>query len=177
MAPSRDDLHFERKSTAMKVHIIQADYSDQTQAQQLRDLLDAYASDPMGGGQPLKTSAKMNLISELARRPYAFSIIAYLDNQPVGLANCFEGFSTFASQPLINIHDFMVVAEHRGKGISQQMLDKIEEIAREKNCCKITLEVLSKNHAARSAYSRFGFHAYQLDPATGTAEFWQKQLG
>ena len=139
-------------------------------------LLDAYASDPMGGGKPLRAEVKNNLVKELSRLPHAFSVIAYVDDTPVGLVNCFEGFSTFACKPLVNIHDVVVVDKYRGKGISQKMLAKVEEIAISKGCCKMTLEVLSKNEAAKSAYRKFGFADYALDPAAGTARFWQKQL-
>jgi len=38
------------------------------------------------------------------------------------------------------------------QGISQMMLEKVEEIAKEKGCCKITLEVLSNNEVAKSSY-------------------------
>ena len=139
-------------------------------------LLDAYASDPMGGGKPLRVEGKNNLVKELSRLPHAFSVIAYVDDTPVGLVNCFEGFSTFACKPLVNIHDVVVVDKYRGKGISQKMLAKVEEIAISKGCCKMTLEVLSKNEAAKSAYRKFGFADYALDPEAGTAHFWQKQL-
>ena len=160
----------------MSIKIIEADYSNAKHAQHIIELLDAYACDPMGGGQPLASGVKDNLIGELSRLPFAFSLIAYLENEPVGLVNCFESFSTFACRPIINIHDLMVVTRHRGKGISKRMLNQVEAIAREKQCCKITLEVLSNNDSAQSAYRNFGFNPYQLDPASGSAEFWQKKL-
>ena len=160
----------------MNIRVIQVDYFNAQHAAHLVALLDAYARDPMGGGKALEPEVKTKLVPALAKLPNAFSLIAYIEDQPVGLANCFQSFSTFACKPLINIHDIMVVKEQRGKGISQLMLDRVESIAREKNCCKITLEVLSNNHAALSAYRQFGFEAYQLDPASGKAEFWQKPL-
>ena len=90
--------------------------------------------------------------------------------------NCFEAFSTFACKPLVNIHDIAVSSEFRGKGISQKMLAVVEEIARKKGCCKITLEVLQGNRVAQNAYRKFGFDNYALDPEAGHAEFWQKSL-
>jgi len=38
------------------------------------------------------------------------------------------------------------------------------------------LEVLSNNEVAKSAYSKFGFSGYELDPKAGAALFWQKTL-
>ena len=37
-------------------------------------------------------------------------------DKPVGLATTFEGFSTFAAKPLINIHDIAVLPDYRGRG-------------------------------------------------------------
>ena len=160
----------------MNVAIIEANYQNKNHEHDIRFLLDAYASDPMGGGKPLDKSVKENVVKELAKRSFAFTLLAYVDKQPAGLANCFEGFSTFSCKPLINIHDFAVVKEHRGKGISQMLLAEIEQIAKERGCCKITLEVLSNNQAAKGAYRKYGFTSYELDPSAGTALFWQKPI-
>lgn len=160
----------------MAIEVCVIDYNDEQQAQDLCELLDDYAKDPMGGGAPLPVAVKANLAAELAKIPSAFSVICYVDGQPTGLVNCFEGFSTFQCRPLINIHDLVVIADYRGKNISQRLLDKVEEIAREKGCCKITLEVLEGNRVARNAYQKFGFDGYELDPDAGKALFWQKKL-
>jgi ribosomal protein S18 acetylase RimI-like enzyme len=160
----------------MNVTVIKANYLDARHEKEIQGLLNIYASDPMGGGQPLNNKVKENIVKELSRLPYAFSLIAYRGAEPVGLANCFESFSTFACKPLINIHDFVVLEKYRGNGISQKMLDKVEEIAISKGCCKITLEVLSNNDRAKAAYKKFGFSSYELDPKAGVALFWQKKI-
>ncbi|MCF6259103.1 MAG: GNAT family N-acetyltransferase [Gammaproteobacteria bacterium] len=160
----------------MIIEIIKADYCNEQHAKEIPMLLDRYASDSMGGGKPLNENVKNNLVKELSKLPHAFSVIAYVGGQPAGLVNCFEAFSTFSCKPLINIHDVVVVNEYRGHGISQKMLDKVEKIAISKGCCKITLEVLGNNDIAKAAYSKFGFSGYELDPKSGSALFWQKQL-
>lgn len=95
---------------------------------------------------------------------------------PVGLVNCFEGFSTFACQPLVNVHDVVVAPGWRGQRIAQRMLALVETIARERGACKLTLEVLSGNTSAMALYLREGFAPYALDPAMGQAQFLQKKL-
>ena len=160
----------------MKIKVIEVDYSDSWQARDLVSLLSVYAQDPMGGGKALDDYVVSHLVSELEKRPYAFSVLCYVDGVPVGLINCFEAFSTFSCKPLVNIHDVIVIKEFRGHNISQSMLSKVEEIAIHKGCCKLTLEVLSKNEAARSSYTKFGFSDYELDPEMGTAQFWQKLI-
>ena len=135
----------------MNIRVIKADYFNEQHVEQIPMLLDCYASDPMGGGKPLDLNVKSNLVKELSILPHAFSILAYVDDQPAGLANCFEAFSTFSCRPLINIHDLVVVSEYRGMGLSQKLLESIEEIAKSKGCCKLTLEVLADNKIAKAA--------------------------
>lgn len=153
-----------------------ADYGRASDAAALVMLLDAYASDPAGGGEPLSDYAKAHLVPELAARPQAFSILAFDGEQPVGLVNCIEGFSTFKCKPLVNVHDVAVLASHRGRGLAEAMLAEAERIAVERGAVKMTLEVLSGNAPAVRLYRRIGYEGYQLDPAMGTAQFFQKWL-
>lgn len=164
------------RTYSMNIKIVQADLTSPKQAKVLLYLLDNYARDPMGGGLPLSNYVKENLAEELIKRPHAFTVFAYVEGKPAGLINCFEAFSTFTCKPLVNIHDVIVLAEYRGKSISQRMLKKIEEMALERGCCKLTLEILEGNQTAINAYKKFGFSAYELDPRVGKAVFWQKKL-
>lgn len=160
----------------MDIEIKIANYLDEQQAGDITNLLNTYAQDQMGGGQALSEFTKSNLAKELSKRPHAFSILCYVNKQPAGLINCFETFSTFKCKPLINIHDVIVINEFRKLGLSQKMLSKVEEIAKSKGCCKITLEVLEGNQAAQNSYLKFGFAGYELDPIMGKALFWEKSL-
>lgn len=159
-----------------ELRICRADYSNPVHAAAVVMLLDAYAQDPAGGGEGLSEFAKSRLVPELAARPHAFSVLAFDGEQPVGLINCIEGFSTFACKPLVNVHDVAVLPGHRGQRVGEKMLELAERIARERGACKMTLEVLQGNHSAIRLYERIGFAAYQLDPAMGQAQFFQKWL-
>lgn len=154
----------------------QADYGHPSDAAAVVALLDAYASDPAGGGEPLSDFVKANLARELAARPQAYSVLAFDGEQPVGLVNCIEGFSSFKCKPLVNVHDVAVLSSHRGRGIAEAMLAEAERIAVERGAVKMTLEVLSGNSPAVKLYRRIGYEGYQLDPAMGTAQFFQKWL-
>ena len=158
------------------LQLCRADYQHPAHAQALVFLLDAYARDAAGGGQPLADFAKQHLVAELAARPQAFSVLAFDGTQPVGLVNCIEGFSTFACRPLVNVHDVVVLPSHRGRRVGEQMLTLVEQLARERGACKLTLEVLQGNRSAITLYERVGFAAFQLDPAMGQAQFLQKWL-
>ena len=158
------------------IRIVEADYHNPAHAAALVQLLDAYACDPMGGGEHLSDFAKAHLPEALAARPQAFSLLAYEGDTPVGLANCIEGFSTFACKPLVNVHDLAVLNSHRGKGVAQKLLEAAEAMARGRGACKLTLEVLSGNHGAVRLYERVGFAGYALGELTGQAQFMQKWL-
>lgn len=166
-------------SQTPSLRLCRADYTNPTHTHALVDLLDAYAQDPTGGGEPLSDFAKVNLPAALQARPNIFSVLAFddaLGGLPVGLVNCVEGFSTFACRPLVNIHDVVVAASHRGQRIGEQMLALVEQLARERGACKLTLEVLSGNAPAAKLYRRIGFDNYQLEPTMGHAQFMQKWL-
>ena len=171
-------------STASTLIVCLANYADPIHAQAVVDLLDAYAQDPAGGGKALSAFTKTHLVKELAARPQAFSVLAFDMSAdggvPVGLVNCIEGFSTFACKPLINVHDVVVQASHRGQRVGEQMLALVEQIATQRGACKLTMEVLSGNASAMKLYQRIGFADYQLDASMyqqwGSAQFLQKWL-
>ena len=158
------------------IEILEANPLNPVHAKAIVKLLDEYARDPMGGGQPLSEAVKTNLPTALSNRSNAYVILALDGNKPAGLTICFEGFSTFACRPLLNIHDVMVSAGYRGQGLSKRLLEQAEVIARRLDCCKLTLEVLEGNSIAQSAYQSVGFNSYQLDPTMGHALFWEKKL-
>lgn len=159
-----------------EITVRRADYADPVDRAALVTLLDAYATDPMGGGVPLPDAVRAALCDRLAQVPLAASYIAWLDGQAVGLINCFEGFSTFKARPLLNVHDIAVLPAHRARGIGQALLAAAERHARERGCCKLTLEVLAGNAPALRSYGRFGFAPYTLDPREGQALLMQKWL-
>jgi ribosomal protein S18 acetylase RimI-like enzyme len=168
---------------AATITVRRVDYADAADAAALVQLLDGYARDAAGGGHPLAAQVLQGLPAALQQRPQAFSVIAWAREadaenafRPVGLVNCFEGFSTFACRPLVNIHDLVVAPAWRGQRIAQRMLALVETIAHERGACKLTLEVLAGNASAMALYAREGFAPYALDAAMGHAQFLQKNL-
>lgn len=160
----------------MKISIIQADFHNKQHGTDLVMLLNAYALDPMGGGEPLSDEVQANLVSTIAKRQDFLTLLCYVDDKPAGILNCVEGFSTFKAKPLLNIHDCGVLKEFRGLGISQKLFIEAERISRERGYCKLTLEVLEGNIVAQNAYKKLGFSGYELDEKTGNALFWEKVL-
>lgn len=156
--------------------IIQADFNRPEHAAAFLSLMEQYALEVSGGRSPLSDRARAGLPSELARRPTITTFLAFADGEPAGFAIAIEGFSSFACRPLLNIHDIMVAARFRGRGLSKLLLEAVETRARETACCKLTLEVLEGNQVARNLYKAVGFKSYELDPAMGHALFLEKKL-
>lgn len=162
--------------SADALQVRRADYTGAADRTALVNLLNAYAIDPMGGGQPLAPDVRASLCDRMAQVPHAASFIAWLGDEAVGLINCFEGFSTFKAKPLLNVHDIVVLPAHRSRGVGQALLAAAERHAQERGCCKLTLEVLPRNARALRSYGQFGFAPYVLDPREGQALMLQKWL-
>jgi ribosomal protein S18 acetylase RimI-like enzyme len=162
--------------SATAVTVRRVDYRADTDRTALVQLLDAYARDPMGGGEPLPSEVRERLCDDLAAHPLAASFIAWQGDAPVGLANCFEAYSSFKARPLLNVHDLVVLPAQRGAGIGQALLAACQAHAAERGGCKLTLEVLSGNQRALRSYEQFGFAPYTLDPRAGQALLLQKWL-
>lgn len=143
------------------IEVRQADL--QRDGELVLELVDAYSRDRMGDGAPLSDYARENLIEGLKSQPLALVVVALVDSQPAGIAVCFGGFSTFAAKPLLNVHDLAVMPAFRGMGVSRALLEFVEARAKERGCCKITLEVLEGNARARKVYDGAGFR----DPVYG----------
>ncbi|MGL4205161.1 MAG: GNAT family N-acetyltransferase [Aeromonadaceae bacterium] len=160
----------------MSLLITRVDFANPREGAALVQLLNTYALDPMGGGEPLADEVRSCLCARLAQVSGAVALLAWQGDEAVGVATAFAGFSTFAAKPLLSVHDLAVLPAYRGQGIGQALLGELELIARERGCCKMTLEVLANNLRAQASYRRFGFAGYALDPAQGEALFWQKWL-
>lgn len=157
------------------VEIVRADLDRPDHQEAVLALTDAYAIDPMGGGEPLSSAVRDGLIDGLRAHPTTVILLAFDGGEPAGIATCFVGFSTFAAKPLINIHDFAVVPGSRGQGIGRALMDAVEQKARELGATKLTLEVGENNAPARAVYERAGF-SQPDDTEAGALIFYTKSL-
>ncbi len=140
----------------MKIQIIEADFNNPQHVEHILYLTNTYAKDIMGGGKALPEEVLGAMIEGYKAMPTALPILAYIDEKPVGVANCFWGYSTFYAKKLIYIHDLGVAPELRGLGVGKALIDAVVTKAKEHDCCKVTLEVL-ENNPARRLYEREGF--------------------
>ncbi len=126
------------------MRIVKVDFHNQQQGEDLVYMLGQYALDEHVGGKRLTDYTQQNLMRALQETPIAVSFIAYIVEEPVGLINCIQGFSTFKARPLLNIHGLIIRDGYRGQGIGTQLLARAEEEARSRECCKVSWKFLNR---------------------------------
>jgi GNAT superfamily N-acetyltransferase len=130
----------------------------------------------MGNDAPLPPDVLGRMAAGLAALPTTRVLIAYEGDEPVGIATCFVGFSTFRARPLLNIHDLFVRADRRGRGIGKALLGAAAARAAGLGCCRLTLEVSERNERARRVYEGVGFAQVGLGTPGGGVLFYSKVL-
>jgi ribosomal protein S18 acetylase RimI-like enzyme len=157
------------------LHISTADFDEPLHQAAIIKTLDSYAADPIGGGEPLSADVRARLVPGLKAQANSLVLLAFDDAEPVGVAICFYGFSSFKARSLLNVHDLAVIPERRGQGAGRALLAAAEDHARKRGCCKLTLEVQDGNTGARRLYERVGFRDYALGDSNVT-RFLEKPL-
>ena len=89
-------------------------------------------------------------------RAYAETLIAEDDGEQVGFALFFHSFSTFLGQPGLYLEDLFVLPEGRGKGVGRKLLERLAQIAVERECGRVEWAVLDWNQDAIRFYERLG---------------------
>lgn len=157
----------------MSIEIRYVNLAEEDHDESIIELLDYLALTP-ADGEPLPAKVKSSLMPRLRDHPGSHVFLAFRNQNAVGLAICFDGFSTFRAQRLLNIHDLVVHPECRGCGVGTRLLEEVESFARAGGYCKLTLEVRADGPRARKLYVGFGFDPG--DPATSAQAFLTKQL-
>jgi GNAT superfamily N-acetyltransferase len=83
-------------------------------------------------------------------------LIGEADDKPAGFALFFHNFSTFLGRPGIYLEDLFVKPEFRGRGYGRELLSRLAEIARERNCGRLEWAVLDWNTPAIEFYKKLG---------------------
>ncbi len=79
------------------IEIISANLDQPAHQQAVLTMVDAYSKDPRGDNRPLSDFARANLVNGLRQHPTTQIFLAMQNDQPLGIAVCFRGFSTFAA--------------------------------------------------------------------------------
>lgn len=157
------------------IEVIQADLSNPRHCEAVAEIVNVLALESPPH-EPLSPEVMRRMADGLRATPTSLALLATIEGEFAGVAVCFWGFSTFKAQPLINIHDVAVKPDFRRRGVARALLGEVEKRAREKDCCKITLEVDQENQNAQRLYADLGFVGRTNPAAPGAAFFWHKPL-
>ena len=112
----------------------------------------------MNGGNPLSEGRiSPDITQKIKKLGTAKVYFCENDNDIIGIAVCFRGFSTYKQRELLNIHDFYIKKDYQGIGIGKKFLEFIENECIKNGFCRITLEVYDDNEHAKKLYERKGF--------------------
>jgi GNAT superfamily N-acetyltransferase len=105
----------------------------------------------------LATATPERLAHELfGERPSCECLIGELDGQPVGFALFFHNFSTFLCRKGLYLEDLFVRPSARGTGLGKALLQRLAQIAVERECGRFEWSVLDWNVDAQAFYERMG---------------------
>ena len=113
----------------------------------LCQMLDDNLNDIVGGEQQRKQYVQFNVLNDIHD-----VFVVYLDNVPVGCAS-FKKYDDHAAE----VKRVFVRKEHRGKGISKQLMSEIEDLAKRKGFTKLILETGVPLVEAHALYKKLGF--------------------
>ena len=89
-------------------------------------------------------------------KPCAEVVIAYLDEEPAGLAIFFPTYSTFLARPGIYLEDLFVEPKFRGYGVGKALLVHLAKLVRERGGGRLEWSVLNWNEPSIQFYQKLG---------------------
>ncbi len=88
--------------------------------------------------------------------PCAEALLGYEGDAPVGYAVFFHNFSTFTGRRGLYLEDLYVRPPARGRGYGQMFLQRLAQLALERNCGRLEWCVLDWNTPAIGFYKKIG---------------------
>ena len=83
-------------------------------------------------------------------------LIGEQDGEPVGFALFFHNFSTFLCKKGLYLEDLFVRPSARGTGMGKRLLQRLAQIAVERDCGRFEWSVLDWNVDAQAFYAKMG---------------------
>lgn len=87
---------------------------------------------------------------------------AYIDGKLIGLTGMWHGTKLWCGD-YMEIDNLVVHPDFRNRGVASALIEKVEAMAREKECSIVVLDSYTNNHASHRLYHRkgceiWGFH-------------------
>ena len=94
--------------------------------------------------------------SLFGERRVAEGVVAYVGEEPAGMALFFHNFSTWTGLRGLYLEDLYVRPEMRGRGVGRALLAHLARLARERDCARFEWAVLNWNEPAIRFYRNLG---------------------
>ena len=109
-------------------------------------------------------------LEKLIESEAALVLVAEVDNEIIGsgYAVIKQEMDSYVTYKQFSYLGFMYVKPlHRGKGVNQAIIEKLNEWALSKGVHEIRLQVLDGNSVAKKAYEKIGFKGHMLEMRMG----------
>jgi GNAT superfamily N-acetyltransferase len=108
--------------------------------------------------EPDAVVATEPMLSEalFGEQPWAETVIADVDDTPVGFALFFHNFSTWTGKPGLYVEDLYVSPAARGTGVGKALLRHVAGLALDGGCARLEWAVLDWNQPAIDFYRAIG---------------------
>jgi GNAT superfamily N-acetyltransferase len=83
--------------------------------------------------------------------------VAETNNNLVGFVQLYPLFSSTRMQRLWLLNDLFVEKDHRGRGISKQLIEASKNLCKQTNACGLMLETAKSNIVGNQLYPKVGF--------------------
>ena len=110
----------------------------------------------VAGTQDRSTITMRDIHEAFFERAYAFALIAFEDDNPVGLATYYYNFSTLTGKRGYFIEDLYIEPEARGKGYGKKLFQRIFENAKSEGVEKLDWHCMIGNTRAIELYKKLG---------------------
>ena len=104
-----------------------------------------------------KVAAKAFLLERIYAQESVIFVCENDEKQLVGFTQLYPIFSSTRMRRLWLLNDLFVNADHRGKGISKALIEKVKDLARSTNACGVSLETEKSNDIGNHLYPSMGF--------------------
>lgn len=107
--------------------------------------------------EPDKKRAEEFLFERLKLNDAEIFVAETDNNNLAGFVQLYPLFSSTRMKRLWLLNDLFVDREHRGKGISKQLIEAAKELCKKTNACGLVLETAKTNIAGNDLYPKVGF--------------------
>ncbi len=104
-----------------------------------------------------KTQAEVFISERLKRNDAEIFVAEAESGSLLGFVQLYPIFSSTRMQRLWLLNDLFIDKEHRGKGVSKQLVEAAKELCKQTHACGLILETAKSNVIGNILYPKVGF--------------------